>query len=362
MTSFVTSLLFLERDVLLKKYLWTPIFLWISIIAILGCNGEKVKAATNPPVSYNVMPELSSNQINKKVGYFDLKIAPNQKEQIKFKINNNDTKKHSYTISINRSATDKNGVIIYNKHNVKPDNDLKCNIEKLVTYPKHISLAPKTSSEVTVNVTGPSKRFDGVLLGGIFIMENNQVSNKTTKKGVTLKNEYSYVLGLQLQNNEKNIQPDLKFVKASEASENGQVYVDAKIDNDVPKVEQKFNVAAKVTPLNSKKVILRSEKENVSMAPDSYFDYPINVNTVTGSKKSNRLRPGKYMVYLNIKDNGSQNIWRLQRKMTISRAQTRRINKKTPVNNNKKLIILIIAILVIIAGLVIWYYRKNRKE
>ena len=46
-----------------------------------------VQAAVTPTVNYSVSPESATNQIDKKVGYFDLKVSPNQKENIKFKIN-----------------------------------------------------------------------------------------------------------------------------------------------------------------------------------------------------------------------------------------------------------------------------------
>ncbi|WP_125591204.1 DUF916 and DUF3324 domain-containing protein [Companilactobacillus jidongensis] len=353
----------------MKKRIWIFMLFLISVITF-GCLGtQDVSAATSeaqPAVTYNIVPELSNNQIDKKVGYFDLKVTPNEKLQAKFKINNNDTKTHTYTVMVNRASTDTNGVIVYNEHNVKADSSLKYDIEKLVTYPKSVTVDAKSSTEVVVNINAPKGNFDGVLLGGIFIEQDNQVS-KSNAKGVTLKNKYNYVLGLQLRQNTDTVDPNLKLIKAYEDTQNGQISVNALLDNDVPRLEEKVDIKAKITSENdSKNVILQSEKSNMSIAPNSYFTYPINVNTVIGANKDKRLKSGTYMMYLDVKANNGQNIWKLQRKFTITDKQSREINKKTPVKNShtKSIMTIVetIAAIIVVAGLGVFGITKNIKS
>ncbi|GEO47943.1 DUF916 and DUF3324 domain-containing protein [Companilactobacillus kimchii] len=352
----------------MKKRIWIFMLFLISVITF-GCLGtQNVLAATSeaqPAVTYNIVPELSNDQIDKKVGYFDLKVTPNQKLQAKFRINNNDTKTHTYTVMVNRASTDTNGVIVYNEHNVKADSSLKYDIEKLVTYPKSVTVDAKSSKEVVIDINAPKGNFDGVLLGGIFIEQDNQVS-KSNAKGVTLKNKYNYVLGLQLRQSTATVEPNLKLVRAYEDTKNGQITVNALLDNDVPRLEEKVDIKAKVTSENnSKDVILQSEKSNMSIAPNSYFAYPTNVNTVIGTNKDKRLKPGTYMLYLNVKANDGQNTWKLQRKFTVTGKQSREINKKTPVKNShaksNMAIIETVAAIIVVAGLGVWYYKKHRK-
>lgn len=346
-----------------KKYL---LLLLSSLILLfgLGLSSQEVKAATAQAINYSVSPEPANNQINKKVGYYDLKMAPNQKETIKFKINNNDAVTHNYKISINRATTNSNGVIDYTDHDKSSaGTDLQDNIEDLVTYPKQVTVADKSSKEVEVQVKMPAGQVTGELLGGILVSENNQVSDKRVAKGVTLKNKYEYVLGLQIQQNTDSVKPELKLNKAYETSDsNGQVMVDAQIDNYEPDLDKTVAVSAKVTPQNSNKVVLKSNKNRMSIAPNSDFNYPVDVNSLTGTNKNKRLKPGNYTMYVNVKANSGKNMWNLQRNFTVKKNQIAKINKKVPNRRpNTWIIVGIIAILAIIGGSVSWFYRKNRK-
>ncbi|CAJ1192675.1 hypothetical protein CCLMGIMDO_CCLMGIMDO_01434 [Companilactobacillus crustorum] len=349
-------------DKIMKKALTIFIVFYTGILLFLATNFQIAAAAVGPMINYNVAPEVASNQLDKKVGYYDLRVTPGQIETIKFKINNNDTKDHTYKISVNRATTDVNGVIVYNKHNEKPDRDLKYNIENLVTYPKEVSVDAKATKEVSMIIKIPQQKFEGELLGGILIEENNQIENAKPVKGVSLKNKYDYVLGLQLQQNAESIKPDLKLTKAYQTSDNGQIFVAAEMDNDVPTLEKDVSVKAQVTPENSNKVILKSSKEKMSIAPDSTFEYPVNVNSVTGPNKNKRLKPGRYTMYLDVKANNSQNDWKLKRNFTISKQQNNKLNKKVP-DRSKDIWIILggIGILIVVAGSVIYAYRKNKR-
>lgn len=321
-----------------------------------------VQAATPVAVNYSLSPEQANNQADPKVGYYDLKVKPGQKETIKFKINNLDTQTHTYNIAVNRATTDINGVIVYNQHNVKKDRDLKYNIENLVSYPKTATVNAKTSKEISVKINAPESGFKGELLGGILVDENNQSNVTKAAKGVTLKNKYDYVLGLQLQESTNPTKSDLKLINDFQTSDQGQIYIAAEMDNDVPKLEKNVDVSAKITPKNSSKVILKSSKNNMSIAPDSDFDYPVDVNTVGGRSRNNRLKPGTYTMHLNVKANNGKNLWNLKRNFVITRKENKQINKKTP-NRSKDIWIILVSIiiLIVIAGSVIFIYRRKQR-
>ena len=346
----------------MKKYILLFLSFCLGIVTLIGFNINPVSAAAAPAtVNYSVSPEVAGNQIDKKITYYDLKVTPGQSESIKFKINNTDTADHTYTVAINRATTDVNGVIDYTRGSVKQDSDLKYNIEKLVTYPKKVAVAAKTSKEVTVKLNVPEGKFPGEILGGILVDEDNQVNNKAPN-GVTLKSKYDYVIGLQLQENMAAIKSDLKLDKVYETSQKGQIYLDDELDNDVPKLEKNVSISARVTPVNSNKTILSANKKNMSLAPDSNFDYPVDVNQTTGADRNKRLKPGTYTMYLDAKANNGQNLWNFKRKFTISSVQNKRVNKVAPNNSNAKwMVIGIVAALIVVAGGIIWYYRKNKK-
>lgn len=77
----------------MKKYLTAFLMFIASIFLGFQINSNVVDAATPKQnfVNYSVTPELTANQIQKNVGYYDLKVTPNQKQTIKFKINLNNS-------------------------------------------------------------------------------------------------------------------------------------------------------------------------------------------------------------------------------------------------------------------------------
>lgn len=344
----------------MKKYLGI-LLAFFTVTLSLIFNQQAVSAASTSNVNYSISAELPDNQAASNISYFDLKVAPNQKETIKFKINNNDVKDHTYKVAVNRATTDSNGVIIYNQHDVQPDDSLIYNIEDLVKYPKEVTVDKNSSKEIAVDISMPKEKFSGVLLGGILVEENNQINGTQTVKGVTLKNKYDYVLGLQLQESTDIVKPDLKFVKAYQTSNQGQIYIAGELDNDVPTLEKNVSVDAKITHKNSPKIVLKSSKKNMSIAPNSNFDYPVNVNSTNGTDKNKRLKPGTYTMYLNVKSNNGNDHWNLKRNFTITSKQNSKINKKIPDRSKDIWIILgVIAILISVAISVIWNYRKKR--
>lgn len=339
------------------------ILTFVAGLLVIFTSGTTVLAAGKSAVNYSISPELPENQIDKSLGYYDLKVNPGQKETIKFKINNTDTKNHTYKVSVNRARTDINGVIDYNDHGTKPDTSSQYDIENLVTYPKKVTVNANSSKEVTIDISAPSGKFTGELLGGIFVKENNQIDNTgKLPKGITLRNEYNYVLGLQLRQNTDAVKSDIKLDKSFETNNNGQVAVVAEMDNDVPTLEKQVEVSARVTPKNSNKVILKSEKKSMSMAPNSYFNYPINVNTITGPSKNKRLKSGTYTMYLDVRANNNKDKWNLKRNFTVTNKQVAKINNKTPDRSKDVWIILgVIAVLVIAGAIVIRVYRRNKR-
>jgi len=121
----------------LKKRILILLSICISVLIFLGIKTTEIQAAVTPaPVNYSVSPEPADNQIDKTISYYDLKVTPGQKETLKFKINNNDTNNHTYSIMINRATTDINGVIDYTEHNSVPEDKLNYNVENLVDYPR----------------------------------------------------------------------------------------------------------------------------------------------------------------------------------------------------------------------------------
>ena len=62
-------------------------------------------------MAYSVKANIPENQINKTLTYFDLKMEPNQRQDITLTVSNSSDEKATILISPNVAMTNQNGVI-----------------------------------------------------------------------------------------------------------------------------------------------------------------------------------------------------------------------------------------------------------
>lgn len=332
---------------MVKKVFWTIVLTLTSLFVFFAMKPTQVKAES---LNYTVGADLPDNQINKSGSYFDLKVTPGQSQDLTFKIINRDSASHDYEISVNRGLTNDNGLIDYSKHNTGSKDGLEYNIESLVSNPQTVTVNANSTKLVTVHLDSPKGSFSGIILGGIRVQEITPTP-KAAKKGIHVNNEYAYVIGLELRQNSDKITPKIQLGDIYEKQVNNYNYVAANLINPTPTIIDNISVNATVKDLHGKKVYTQ-DKSNLSMAPNSDFNYLI------GSPKQT-LKAGKYELILDAKS-GSQS-WHFDRKFTITTETVKKLAKTTVVKHttpNYLLIAFIIAILLVMI-LVVLEYRKR---
>ena len=312
-------------------------------------------------LTYSVSSSLPSNQINNKVTYFVLKVKPGQKQNLTIAIQNKDTKAHKYRISINRATTNVNGVVDYSKHGVKKASSLKQNIEDLLPKPKTVTVAAKTNQSFALPMSVSTTAFNGTLLGGIRVMQvDNNDSSKG--KGVTLTNRYAYVIGLQLQEQSdiSAIAPNmiLNSVKAKQL--NYRNYVSANLENTAPIIMSDVKVNAKVLKYGTKTTVMKTTKDNMSLAPNSDFAFPISAN-------NNPLQAGKYTLDLDAWAVSKKYHWHFSKNFTIKKETADKLNKtavdqKKPKSNWLMWLLIGLAILILLLLLLILLLLLKRRK
>lgn len=332
------------------------------LTAILVINGQTAKAAASEP-SYAVSAEIPDNQINRKVSFFDLKVTPGSSQDLKFKIMNNSSTQHQYLVEVNRASTNSNGIIDYTQHGTKKDPDLKFDIEAMFPKPQKVTVAANSSQEVTLHMTTPNEAFTGMILGGIRVIQLNQISKTDNTKGKNLitKNQYAYIIGVQIQQNTDAVKPDLKLRQGVVEKNNGKTDIAAKLANDAPTIINQAEVKATVTPVNKSNKLIQMDKHNMQIAPETNFDLPVNTSDQV-------LKPGKYTMYIAANgDNGTQK-WQMQKNFIITKSEFKKLQKTaaatpTSVNQPNYRLIISLAILgaLIIIGLLIWNFKLQRR-
>jgi hypothetical protein len=268
--------------------------------------------------AYSVSANIPESQVNKNLSYFDLLLSPKQQEDISIHLSNNSKEEAVYLIDVNNAATNSNGVIDYGQTDLKKDSSAKYVLNQLVT-PKNQEVTLKAGEEkdIPFHVTMPDKSFSGMVLGGIHISKKDSESKKLD--GTAIRNKYAYVIGVKLQNDTKAVAPDLKLRSAKPGLQNSYTTIFANIQNPEPTIISKTAIDAKITKKGSDKVLYETKKDNLSIAPNTNFDFPISLD-----KKE--IAAGDYTVTIDAKEGNTNKTWHLTTDFTIKADKAKKIN------------------------------------
>lgn len=340
----------------MNKHLIKILFLSSLCLCIFLIHPKKVIAATQ--TGFTIQPVLPTNQISDN-NYFDLKVAPNQQQDIKLSVTNLQNNKIKIKISPNPAYTNSNGVIEYDKH--KPTQlTSEVNIATVFSEPQKITLEPHEQREVTFKLKIPSQPFSGMLLGGFYAQRlDSSNSTSTSKQLTTVTNHFALVVGILLRENlETKTTPNLKFNKIDTAKMESQNELLLHLTNPTSQAFGKTTIKAKIYPQSSSKSVVKITRLDQEFAPTSDYNFTIPLG-------SNKLPDGKYRLELTA--TSGKKHWHFQQKFTIKTPLTSKLTPNfsssfTPIaNNNGPLILLALLVIILVLGLTIRLIKRNKK-
>ena len=326
------------------------LYLLIAIFVIV-INAASVSADTNK--SFSVTP-LDPDTKQTQPSYYDLKIAPNEKKILPIRIFNGAEQAIKVKININNGATNNNGITDYSGAG-KKNATLKVGFSDIATVDnEEVTIPAKSAVDVPVTVIMPETKYDGQILGGIRI---TSAEEKEKPKASGIASNIAYTVGVVLSETETKVTPDISLLGVKTEQRNSQNYISATLQNGAPVIIKKLEAKASVTKKGSKKVLYEAENSSMRMAPNSQFNYGINlVNTA--------FKSGKYTMTVTGKADGKA--FSFTKNFTIKSKEAKEFNKNSvyvtdkPTNNTYLFIIIATLVLIIIAS-IIWYIKKNKK-
>lgn len=331
----------------------------IIVVGLFVSNGIVSASEASSEVDFNIQPILPTNQIDRGNSFFDLQVKAGDTQTIKVQINNFSKEEQKFSIKINRAETNGNVIIDYSGTTTEKRLSDKENIEKWVKYPESVTIPGEKAGIVSIEVSVPKEKFDGIILGGIQISRD---ISKEKKSG--LSTDYDYILGLMLTENDKKIEPDLKLLKVSPKVISNNAGLNVTMQNPQPINISKVQMVGHIYKEDDqeKPVITREIKEG-GIAPSSTFD--INFfNGAVGETKP--LDPGDYLLKLDFKDESGKE-WHFEKKFTISKKEAEVVNTQVfTVKKDNTLLYVIIgiltAVLLILIFFFIFFFLKRKKE
>lgn len=316
----------------------------ICFIAILPIDG-----AYATDMAYSVKANLPENQRNNEHTYFDLFMQPKQKQTISITFENHSEDPIELEVNYKSAQTNDNGVIDYK--GTKKDSSLAYDLKELITGDQTVKLNSK-EKEVPYTITMPEQKFEGILLGGFHIHKKDKEAS--TNQKVQIKNDYSYVIGLQLTETEQKVTPELKLNTVEPGLDNYRTTLFANLQNTTATMLTDMTVTAEVYKENGTEVLHKTVKNNQSMAPNSNYNFPI-------SWDNQAFQPGKYSLKLNAIDKAGHK-WAFNKDFEIEdnvkKYNEEAVNIKGQTNKSDYVIYVLAFVLIFTVGIIIYLLCK----
>ncbi|WP_270598339.1 DUF916 and DUF3324 domain-containing protein [Enterococcus asini] len=330
---------------------------FILVVLFFGlCFSQSQAQAATKTITYSVKTKLPASQIDGAKSYFDLKLAPGQKETLTLYLTNHSEQEIKLHIEPNTAVTNKNGVFDYSFSKTKDqlDKSLRFSFRDLVTGPKDVTLKGKETKEVSYELTLPKESFDGILLGGFYVSQTDEPGTEPTQMIV---NKKAYAIAVSIKGNNKKITSKLNLNDVKPALENYRTTVTANLQNPQPELIKQMKVVAKIMKAGDTQVLHQTERDQLGMVPNSNFDFPI-------SWDNQPLEQGEYTLDLTVTSaNGD---WHFSKNFTIAGKEAKQLNQTAvdlPKEDNRLLLlcgILSGIILLLVVGF-IWREKQRRK-
>lgn len=333
----------------MKHKLISLIVLLVSGLAFWNSAQRSVSA---DGAGFTIQAKQPDNQRDKKATYFDLDVKSGSKQDLKVVVHNLTNKTKTFKISPNDAFTNDNGVIEYSKRNLSKDKSAQYTFSELVSGVQTVNLSAKEKKTLTFKLSIPEKGFRGNILGGFYVTPLDKVE-PNSKKGMVLQNKFAMLLGVSLHG-KGTATPKLELGDVKPKVVNTQPVILANLKNVEPVAFGNLNVDAKVTKVNSDKVLYKNSKQKMQMAPNTNFNFQVPLD-------NEGFKAGEYTLHLTAKR--KDKVWKFTKNFTIASNDTKLNNGlsnwKKP---NYTWLYITIAVVVAIVGAGLAFFLGRRKR
>ena len=303
---------------------------------------------------FSVETEIPENQIDKTKTYFDLMMKPDQEQILKVRAANSTDENLVIDVSVKSATTNSNGVIEYGESLTALDKSAPADLSEIIQLKdggESVELPAKSEKLVELRVKMPKEEFSGQLAGGITFSE--KVEENTN--GLAIENRYAYTVAVLLRENETVVQPELSLEKVEPTQRNARSVISATLLNHEAAYLQSMKVTANVKNKKTSNVILEKEQEDMQMAPNSIFNFPIPY-------EENEMEAGTYVLAMTVEGSGKK--WQFTKEFTISKEEAKTFNEKdvTVKKTESKLIYLLIGLLLLLLIICLFIILRLKKQ
>lgn len=298
------------------RVFYSRIFVLFFLFFFSAANAQAQEQGLN----FYVTPEFPESQIDENTSYYDLNVAAGTTETLVLNVQNATDESIQIQLTPHTAYTNVLGVVEYGKDAQEPDPTLQYSLAEMIETPEPITLAGNEKKTVTMPLHMPEEAFEGILAGGVKISEVPKESDDTqeTQEGVAIKNEFSYVVGIVVSNQRTSVTPALELLSVFASQLNYRNVISATLQNRTPTFVNRLAVEARVHKKGEETILYEATQEQMQMAPNSQFDFPISL-------AGDRFESGTYV--LEMTASSGEEEWTWMEEFTIEADTARSLNR-----------------------------------
>ncbi len=333
-----------------KKLYKTFLIMMLILTSLIPVASVMADTASDNQPNFSVSIVKNPHQIGK-LGYFDLSgLAPGQSTTLELIVGNLGSDSITFDVSANNAATNSNLIIDYSGTLVAEQKLTGVHFADLakVVHPT-ITLAAHSQTTVQVVVTMPHVKFDGQIVGGIYLKKHETAAQQNSSG---IKNTFSYVNSVILRQGNQKLVAAPKLSSASYAVKDTLPYVIGHVKNEI----QAYANEAKVTHqiLDSQGKVIKSMTETLrAFAPKSETDTSLTLDHL--------LAPGKYYYVMKVVAHGTTTE---SKQPFMVNATDAAVAGVSMINSMLWLMISLILLFLLIILFLLWFllWKRRKKE
>ena len=157
----------------------------------------------------------------------NLMMSPGQKQQVEVEVTNYRDRDIIVETKLTGARTNGNGGLEYGPNKLPKDKTMKYDLSDLVKIPSEVKVPAKGTETFTLDITMPETTYDGIVTGGVQLMEKGESIETQDEKGATIQNKIAFLFGVTLRMTDTEVKPDfnLNDVKPGHQNYRNAIYL-----------------------------------------------------------------------------------------------------------------------------------------
>lgn len=288
----------------------------------------------------------------------NLMMNPGQKQKVEVEVTNYKDKEIVVELKLTGARTNGNGGLEYGPNKLPKDKTMKYDLPDLVKIPSEVKVPAKGTATFTLDISMPEADYDGIVTGGVQLIEKGTSIETQDEKGATIQNKVAFLFGVTLRMSETEVKPDFDLNSVKAGLQNYRNAIFLNLSNKQSMIAKDMVLNTEITEKGKSEVLYQKKKTEVSMAPNTVMNFPVSLD-------GDSMKAGDYTANVILK--GYDKEWKWKKNFTITKEEADKFNKQDPYlvqerGLNWKMISLIVGGVLLLIIIIVVILKVTKKK